>query len=64
MVGCGCWMKKQGLIPFSGLSPLVAGFYAFKMDVYLTIVDVDYERKAGSKIRFSTWARRRPPLRN
>ena len=44
MVGCGGGMKKQGLIPFSGLSPLVAGFYAFKMDVYLTIVDVDDER--------------------
>ncbi len=30
MVGCGGGMKKQGLIPFSGLSPLVAGFYLSK----------------------------------
>ena len=44
MVGCGGGMKKQGLIPFFRIQPLVAGFYAFKMDVYLTIVDVDDER--------------------
>ena len=36
--------KNRDCFRFSGFSPLVAGFYAFKMDVYLTIVDVDDER--------------------
>ena len=44
MVGCGCWMKKQGLIPFFRIQPPCCRVLSFKMDVYLTIVEVDDER--------------------